>query len=185
MHRLALRWGPHSGNPKFFSAPIQTPHPADASEKSACGHCARQSSNAPHALESYAQVFEQEKRTPLDRLEAFARKFGPASYGLTPQNAWATVELRRFGLDVPKQLTSDKREGGCETRWLPYSGPERTLPWRLVRPSCIHRHEAVGSPTTMPPRSSTEASGGIWSTWMIRPMKKKKKEKNTKKEQPH
>jgi len=123
LHRLALRWAATSGNPKFFLGTDSAPHPRIAKE-SACG-CAG-IFNAPHALESYAQVFEQEGA--LDRLEAFASEFGPRFYGLTP-NA-GTVELRRLSLDVPKQLDLDNGEGGCE-RLVPFQAGE-TLPWRLV-----------------------------------------------------
>jgi dihydroorotase len=80
-HRLALRAAATSGDPKFFLGTDSAPHARTAKE-SACG-CAG-IYNAPHALESYAEVFEQEGA--LDRLEAFASEHGPRFYGL-PLNA--------------------------------------------------------------------------------------------------
>ena len=66
-HRLALRQAATSGEPRFFLGTDSAPHPRSAKE-AACG-CAG-IYNAPFALESYAEVFEQEGA--LDRLEAFA-----------------------------------------------------------------------------------------------------------------
>ncbi|MFM7265917.1 MAG: dihydroorotase [Cyanobium sp.] len=96
-HRLALRSAATSGNPKFFLGTDSAPHPRSAKE-SACG-CAG-IYNAPHALESYATVFEEEGA--LDRLEAFASEFGPRFYGL-PLNE-GTITLERVDQLVPQRL---------------------------------------------------------------------------------
>ena len=96
-HRLALRAAATSGSPKFFLGTDSAPHPRSAKE-AACG-CAG-IYNAPHALESYATVFEEEGA--LDRLEAFASEFGPRFYGL-PLNE-DTITLEPVDQLVPQRL---------------------------------------------------------------------------------
>ena len=88
-HRLALRRAVTGGQPCFFLGTDSAPH-SRAAKESACG-CAG-IFNAPHALESYAEVFEQEG--VLDRLEAFASEYGPAFYGLPLNNTSITL-IRR------------------------------------------------------------------------------------------
>ena len=99
-HRLAVRAAAVSGSPKFFLGTDSAPHAVDAKE-SACA-CAG-IFNAPHALESYATVFEVEGA--LDRFEGFASEHGPRFYGLplndgtvTLQRAETTVADRVAGL---------------------------------------------------------------------------------------
>jgi len=77
-HRLALRQAATSGSAKYFLGTDSAPHLVDDKESS-CG-CAGLF-NAPYALESYAQTFEEENA--LDKLEAFASENGPRFYGLT------------------------------------------------------------------------------------------------------
>jgi dihydroorotase len=89
-HRLAVRAAAVSGSPKFFLGTDSAPHLREAKE-SGCG-CAG-IWNAPHALESYATVFDEEGA--LDRFEAFASENGPRFYGL-PLND-GTVTLERAG----------------------------------------------------------------------------------------
>lgn len=96
-HRLALRRAATGGNPKFFLGTDTAPHATSAKE-SACG-CAGIFS-APHAIESYAAVFEAEDA--LDRLEAFASENGPRFYGL-PLNE-ERVLLDRASQQVPDVL---------------------------------------------------------------------------------
>ena len=74
-HRLALRKAAISGNKKFFLGTDTAPH-AIGDKESACG-CAGIFS-APHALENYVQVFEEEDA--LDKFEGFASLHGPAFY---------------------------------------------------------------------------------------------------------
>ncbi|MCT0212498.1 MULTISPECIES: dihydroorotase [unclassified Synechococcus] len=121
LHRLALRWAATSGNPKFFLGTDSAPHPRGAKE-SACG-CAG-IYNAPHALESYAQVFDQEGA--LERLEGFASEFGPRFYGL-PLNT-GTVELVRQPQLVPQTI------GVGAEQLVPFQAGE-TLAWRLAGPA--------------------------------------------------
>lgn len=87
-HRQALRAAATSGSPKFFLGTDSAPHARHAKE-TACG-CAG-IYNAPYALESYLQVFDEEGA--LDRFEAFASEHGPRFYGL-PLNQ-GTITLRR------------------------------------------------------------------------------------------
>lgn len=76
-HRLALRKAATSGSAKYFLGTDSAPHLVGDKE-SACG-CAGLF-NAPYAMESYAQTFEEEGA--LDKLEAFASENGPHFYGL-------------------------------------------------------------------------------------------------------
>ena len=113
-HRLAVRRAAVSGSPKFFLGTDTAPHSREAKE-SACG-CAG-IFNAPYALESYAQVFEEENA--LDRLEGFASEHGPRFYGL-PLNEGA-VTLERAEEQVPETV-----EG-----LVPFHAGE-ALRWKLV-----------------------------------------------------
>jgi len=96
-HRLALRKAATSGSPKFFLGTDSAPHLRSAKETS-CG-CAG-IFNAPFALESYLEVFDQEGA--LDHFEGFASLHGPAFYGL-PVNE-ETVTLERAETVVPDAL---------------------------------------------------------------------------------
>ena len=117
-HRLALRKAAVSGSPKYFLGTDSAPHPRGAKESS-CG-CAG-IFNAPHALESYATVFDEENA--LDRLQAFASEHGPRFYGL-PLNE-GTVTLERAEVRVPEVLAI----AGGEI--VPYHAGQ-TLGWRMV-----------------------------------------------------
>jgi dihydroorotase len=97
LHRLALRAAATSGNPQFFLGTDSAPHAVSAKE-SACG-CAG-IFNAPHALESYITVFEQEGA--LDKFEGFASLHGPAFYKL-PVNK-DIVTLRKLPTVVPSSI---------------------------------------------------------------------------------
>ena len=96
-HRLAVRKAATSGSPKFFLGTDSAPHSREAKE-SACG-CAG-IFNAPHALEAYAQVFDEEGA--LDRLEAFASENGPQFYNL-PLNQ-ERVTLARAEVKIPSAV---------------------------------------------------------------------------------
>jgi dihydroorotase len=96
-HRLALRRAATSGSPKFFLGTDSAPHVVSAKE-TACG-CAG-IFNAPFAIESYAQVFEEEGR--LDTFEAFASENGPRFYGV-PLNE-NKILLERKPIDVVETL---------------------------------------------------------------------------------
>lgn len=120
-HRLALRAAATSGSPKFFLGTDTAPHPVGDKETS-CG-CAG-IFNAPHALEVYAQVFEDEGA--LDKLEGFASEFGPRFYGL-PLNE-RRVELVRTEQKVPEQIgTLVPFQAGATLRWSLEAGATLTV----------------------------------------------------------
>lgn len=123
LHRIALRAAATSGSPKFFLGTDSAPHSRDAKE-SACG-CAG-IFNAPYALESYAQVFEEEKA--LDRLEAFASEHGPRFYGL-PLNE-GSVTLVREPQPVPARLHLNDA-AGTAVELVPFHAGQ-TLNWRII-----------------------------------------------------
>lgn len=116
-HRLALRKAATSGNKKFFLGTDTAPH-AIGDKESACG-CAGIFS-APHALENYVQVFDEENK--LDKLEVFASLNGPAFYGL-PINE-QKVKLVKTTQQVPQTI-------GQQTLAVsPYKAGE-TLVWSM------------------------------------------------------
>ena len=88
-HRLAVRKAAVSGLPKFFLGTDSAPHEVGRKE-AACG-CAG-IFNAPFALESYAQVFDEEGA--LDKLEGFASIHGAQFYGLPLNETTVTLERR-------------------------------------------------------------------------------------------
>ena len=102
-HRLAVRAAAVSGSPKFFLGTDSAPHELGA-KQSACG-CAG-IFNAPHALEAYATVFDEEGA--LDQLEGFASLHGANFYGL-PVNQ-DTVTLERSEGPVPVRVAADAIE---------------------------------------------------------------------------
>ena len=118
-HRLALRKAAISGSPKFFLGTDTAPHTIEA-KQSACG-CAGLF-NAPHALEAYAKVFDEENA--LDKLEGFASEFGPRFYGL-PLNE-GKVTLTRKEVSVPETLDV------MDTKIVPFHSGA-TLGWSFSR----------------------------------------------------
>lgn len=116
-HRLRLRAAATSGNAKFFLGTDSAPHTVSAKE-AACG-CAG-IFNAPFALETYLEVFDEEGA--LDRFEAFASLHGPAFYSL-PVNR-DTITLERAETPVPALIDA----GG--TPIVPYRAGE-VLGWRF------------------------------------------------------
>ncbi len=117
-HRLALRKAATSGSAKYFLGTDSAPHARHAKE-SACG-CAG-IFNAPFALESYLQVFEEEGA--LEHFEGFASEHGPRFYGL-PLNEERIV-LERVEVEVPEELDA----GG--TAIVPFHAGE-TLRWKMA-----------------------------------------------------
>ena len=117
-HRLAVRRAAVSGSPKFFLGTDSAPHGV-ARKEASCG-CAG-IFNAPFALESYAQVFEEDGA--LDRLEGFASEHGPRFYGL-PLNE-GTVTLERSETLVPELI------GEGPTALVPFHARE-VLRWRML-----------------------------------------------------
>ena len=81
--------------------------------------------NAPVAIETYAEVFEQEGK--LHNLEAFASLNGPRHYGLPPNDE--TITLERAEWTAPEEVKVE----GPEERALIYRGGEK-ISWRVVQP---------------------------------------------------
>ncbi len=94
-HQSALIKAAVSGNPKFFLGTDSAPH-AKTDKESSCG-CAGVFS-APHAIELYAQAFDQ--AGAIDKLEGFASKFGADFYNL-PYNK-KIITLKKQDWSVPK-----------------------------------------------------------------------------------
>jgi dihydroorotase len=117
-HRLALRKAATSGSARFFLGTDSAPHAREAKESS-CG-CAG-IFNAPFALESYLDVFDEEGA--LGRFEGFASEHGARFYGL-PLNE-GTVTLVREEHRVPETIDA---EGA---RVVPFHAGE-ALSWRLA-----------------------------------------------------
>ncbi len=118
LHRQALRKAATSGSNKFFLGTDTAPH-AIGDKESACG-CAGIFS-APHALENYVQVFEEENA--LDQFEAFASLNGPRFYGL-PINS-KTITLAKTKQQVPALI------GQGPLTVSPYHAGE-SVSWHLV-----------------------------------------------------
>ena len=123
LHRIALRAAASSGNPRFFLGTDSAPHGREAKE-SACG-CAG-IFNAPYALESYVQVFDEENA--LDKLEGFASEHGPRFYGL-PLNA-GSITLVREPQAVPERLHLNDA-AGTAVELVPFHAGQ-SLSWRLA-----------------------------------------------------
>ncbi len=119
-HRLALRKAATSGKKCFFLGTDSAPH-TRAAKESACG-CAG-IFNAPNALESYAEVFDEEGA--LDRLEAFASVNGPSFYGL-PLNKKTVTLIRQTNI-VPLVFELLNKEN---EKLVPFHAGE-TLQWKL------------------------------------------------------
>jgi dihydroorotase len=124
-HRLALRAAATCGDPSFFLGTDTAPHPRHAKE-SACG-CAG-IFNAPFAIESYAEVFDQEEA--LGQLEGFASEFGPRFYDL-PLNE-ERITLVRQPHTVPPRLHRND-PGGRSIDLVPFHAGE-VLHWRVAEP---------------------------------------------------
>ena len=113
-HRLAVRAAATSGSPKFFLGTDSAPHTVERKEAS-CG-CAG-IFNAPYALESYIEAFDEDGA--LAHFEGFASEHGPRFYGL-PLNT-GTVTLERAETLVPDRIGEV----------VPFHAGE-TLGWRLA-----------------------------------------------------
>lgn len=118
--RAALRKAAASGEACFFLGTDSAPH---ETRRKYAHVCSAGVFNAPTALETYAQVFDEEGA--LDKLEAFASLNGPRHYGL-PVNE-ATITLERAPWTAPEFASV----GDSGQRVTAYRGGE-TLPWRVA-----------------------------------------------------
>ncbi|WP_347304419.1 dihydroorotase [Croceibacterium sp. TMG7-5b_MA50] len=117
-HRLALRRAATGGSGKFFLGTDTAPHARHLKE-SGCG-CAG-IFNAPHALESYLTVFDEENA--LEHFEQFASLAGPAFYRL-PVNE-DSVTLERSEVVVPGEIDAHG------TTIVPFHAGE-TMGWKIL-----------------------------------------------------
>jgi len=114
-HRLTLRKAVTSGAPQFFLGTDSAPHTV-ASKHS--GRAPAGIFNSATAIETYAQVFEEEGA--LDRLEAFSSLNGARFYGLEPNSD--SIVLERRPRSVPAEIGTDPYavrlfQGGQEPTW--------------------------------------------------------------------
>jgi dihydroorotase len=117
-HREALVEAAISGNPKFFLGTDSAPH-SRGTKEAACGCAGIYTAHA--AIELYATAFEE--AGALDRLEAFASRFGAQFYAL-PLNR-DKITLVREEWTVPPRLSFGSDE------LVPLRAGE-TIPWKLL-----------------------------------------------------
>ncbi len=98
-HRQALRKAVTSGDARFFLGTDSAPH-ADHTKEAPCG-CAGVF-NAPNTLSCLAHVFEEEGA--LDKMEGFCSLFGPAFYGLAPNEERITLEKGEEPVRYPEKI---------------------------------------------------------------------------------
>lgn len=103
IHRQALRAAATSGDPRFFLGTDSAPH-SDAKKEAACG-CAGLFTSI-NALSCLAHVFEEEEA--LDKLEGFCSLYGPAFYGLQPNEEKIRLIKRDEPVEYPKGLTTSE-----------------------------------------------------------------------------
>ncbi|WP_320674373.1 dihydroorotase [Prochlorococcus sp. MIT 1341] len=133
-HRLALRKAATSGKSCFFLGTDSAPHRRQDKESS-CG-CAG-IFNAHYALESYAEVFEQE--CALHNFESFASVNGATFYGL-PLNT-NLITLARSPQVVPKTF---QLPGFCEREeYLVPFHAGHTLRWSVVFEGANHEDRSA------------------------------------------
>ncbi len=132
-HRIALRKAATSGKSCFFLGTDSAPHTRDSKESS-CG-CAG-IFNAPYALESYAEVFDQEDA--LDRFEAFASLNGPAFYGL-PMNQ-KTITLVKKSQLIPEFVQVKGSHSPSQRISIFHAG--QTLKWSILSSSLTQYHNS-------------------------------------------
>jgi dihydroorotase len=130
-NRLALRQAATSGEACFFLGTDSAPHPIEAKE-SACG-CAGIFC-APVAMETYAEVFDEEK--VLHKLERFASINGANFYGL-PLNE-GTIVLTRTSQTIQECIDAGS------SRVQIFRG-ESQIPWTLK--GAAHTSAGFNAPT--------------------------------------
>ena len=118
--RAALRKAATSGEACYFLGTDSAPHPYSrkVSTNGVPGMF-----NAPVAIETYAQVFEEEGA--LDKLEAFASLNGPKHYRMPPNEE--TITLEKTPWTAPEEV----KVAGPDERALVYRGGE-TIAWKVV-----------------------------------------------------
>ncbi len=120
--RAALRRAATSGAACYFLGTDSAPHPF---AKKIAVNGVPGIFNAPVALATYAQVFEEEGA--LDNLEAFASLNGPEHYRLPPNEDLITLEKSPWTAPVEVKVP------GADERALVYRGGE-IIEWRVIPP---------------------------------------------------
>jgi dihydroorotase len=118
--RLALRQAATSGEACYFLGTDSAPHPM---ARKVAVNGVPGLFNAPVALSTYVQVFEEEGA--LDKLEAFASLNGASHYRMPPNQE--TITLERSPWTAPAEIKVE----GPDERALVYRGGE-TIQWRVV-----------------------------------------------------
>ena len=118
--KTALRRAATSGKPCYFLGTDSAPHPY-AKKVSVSGIPGM--FNAPVAIETYTQVFEEEGA--LDKLEAFASLNGAKHYRMPPNDE--TITLEKTPWTAPEEV----KVAGPDERALIYRGGE-TIAWKIV-----------------------------------------------------
>jgi dihydroorotase len=118
--RAALRKAATSGDACYFLGTDSAPHPM-AKKISLNGIPGL--FNAPVAIESYAQVFDEEGA--LSKLEAFASLNGPKHYRLPPNED--TITLEKSSWTAPEEV----KVAGPDEKALIYRGGQ-TIAWKVV-----------------------------------------------------
>jgi dihydroorotase len=147
--RLALRKAATSGEPCFFLGTDSAPH-TKRSKESDCG-CAGIFC-APVALETYAQVFDEENA--LDRLEGFASAHGANFYGIPLNEETITLKRDRFKVQSVHQGQADDIEffrNGESIDWSiageePTEEPQRTSNIEVAYSASSKRSRSAASP---------------------------------------
>ena len=117
-HRTALVAAALSGNPKFFLGTDSAPH-ARATKECDCGCAGMYTAHA--GIELYAECFDA--HGSLDRLEAFASRYGAAFYGL-PRNR-ETITLVKEDWNAPRHYAFG------DEALVPFRANER-IGWKLA-----------------------------------------------------
>jgi dihydroorotase len=118
--RAALRKAATSGESCYFLGTDSAPHPM---AKKLAMNGIPGLFNAPVAIETYAEVFEEEGA--LDQLEAFASLNGPKHYRLPPNEERITLEKTSW--TAPEEVAVE----GPDEKALVYRGGE-AIEWKVV-----------------------------------------------------
>ncbi len=119
--RAALIGAATSGDACFFAGTDSAPHPLESKH---CDHGCAGVFNAPAALETYTEIFEQ--AGTLDRLEAFTSINGAAFYGVAQNQERVTLIKRPWC--VPPAFETAVETGGL--RVVPFRAGD-TITWQV------------------------------------------------------
>lgn len=115
-HQQALIKAATSGKPCFFLGSDSAPHTQDRKE-SACGCAGIYSAHA--GIELYAHMFDQAGH--LDKLEAFASKFGADFYQLPRNTTSITLQAKSWQIPASYPMGDTCIVPCCAEEWLSWS----------------------------------------------------------------